>query len=418
MATVERRNGRFRLIFYLTGKRYSASLRTADPREADAIAGSAERTLMLLQQGVLTVPEGADLAPFVLSGGKLAERPKPPPAHSLGELCDRYLRAHELGAMEENSLDTVRMHLRHFAKTLGAGFSAQALELSHVQQHIDRRARQKGARGRPLSPTTLRKEVTSVRACWNWGLGAGLVGRPFPANKALKYPKGDEKPPFQTWAEVERQLARGGLSEVEQKELWDCLYLTLPQVQEFLDFARANARHGFLYPMVVTAAHTGVRRGELLAARVDDVDFAGGTVVVREKKRVRGQRSFRRVPLSPALERVLRAWVAGHPGGQHLFCHRLAVPRSKKRRAECGPLTRNEANDHFRRLVAGSKWAVLRGWHVLRHSFVSNCASRGVDQRMIDEWAGHQTEAMRKRYRHLVPSQQRQALRSVFGEGE
>lgn len=59
MATVERRNGRFRLIFYLTGKRCSASLRTADPREADAIAGSAERTLMLLQQGVLTVPEGA-----------------------------------------------------------------------------------------------------------------------------------------------------------------------------------------------------------------------------------------------------------------------------------------------------------------------------------------------------------------------
>jgi len=28
-------------------------------------------------------------------------------------------------------------------------------------------------------------------------------------------------------------------------------------------------------------------------------------------------------------------------------------------------------------------WEVLRGWHVLRHSFISNCASRGVDQRLL-----------------------------------
>jgi site-specific recombinase XerD len=93
------------------------------------------------------------------------------------------------------------------------------------------------------------------------------------------------------------------------------------------------------------------------------------------------------------------------------------VPRSKKRRTACVPLTRNETNDHFKRLVADSKWKVLRGWHVFRHSFISNCASKGVDQRMIDEWVGHQTEAMRKRYRHLIPSTQNQALRSVFAGG-
>jgi integrase len=122
--------------------------------------------------------------------------------------------------------------------------------------------------------------------------------------------------------------------------------------------------------------------------------------------------------MSALLEQVLREWLAQHPGGQMLFCHQLQVVRSKKRRTEPGPLTRNEANDHFKRTVAGSKWSVLRGWHVLRHSFVSNCAARGVDQRMIDEWVGHQTEEMRKRYRHLFPDQQRRAIRSVFGDGQ
>jgi integrase len=51
----------------------------------------------------------------------------------------------------------------------------------------------------------------------------------------------------------------------------------------------------------------------------------------------------------------------------------------------------------------GTELEVIKGWHVLRHSFVSLCASRGVDQRLIDEWVGHTTEEMRRRYRVLHP---------------
>jgi hypothetical protein len=38
-----------------------------------------------------------------------------------------------------------------------------------------------------------------------------------------------------------------------------------------------------------------------------------------------------------------------------------------------------------------------------------------VDQRLINGWVGHQTEEMVRRYRHLIPDQQRAAIRSVFG---
>jgi integrase len=79
-----------------------------------------------------------------------------------------------------------------------------------------------------------------------------------------------------------------------------------------------------------------------------------------------------------------------------------------------GALTKNEAHDHFKRALAGSKWAVVPGWHCFRHSFISLCASGGTDQRLIDEWVGHQTEEQRRRYRHLLPSTQREAIRSVF----
>jgi integrase len=66
-------------------------------------------------------------------------------------------------------------------------------------------------------------------------------------------------------------------------------------------------------------------------------------------------------------------------------------------------------------LVKGSKWDVLKGFHILRHAFISALASNGVDQRIIDEFAGHSTEQQRRRYRHLLPQVTRDAIIGVFG---
>ena len=78
-------------------------------------------------------------------------------------------------------------------------------------------------------------------------------------------------------------------------------------------------------------------------------------------------------------------------------------------------ITKDEAHDHFKRTVADSKWQTLRGYHVLRHSFISALASEGVDQRVIDEVVGHQSEEQRKRYRHLYPRVMKAAIERVFG---
>ncbi|WP_145453821.1 tyrosine-type recombinase/integrase [Gimesia panareensis] len=64
--------------------------------------------------------------------------------------------------------------------------------------------------------------------------------------------------------------------------------------------------------------------------------------------------------------------------------------------------------------VENSKWSVIPGWHCLRHSFISNLASHSIDQRLIDEFVGHTTEEMRRRYRHLFPEVKQAALCSVF----
>ena len=63
---------------------------------------------------------------------------------------------------------------------------------------------------------------------------------------------------------------------------------------------------------------------------------------------------------------------------------------------------------------AAEEEMVQVGFHTYRHSFASNLAARGVDQRIIDEWMGHQTEAMRKRYRHLSRRSGDRPWRSSF----
>jgi site-specific recombinase XerD len=86
----------------------------------------------------------------------------------------------------------------------------------------------------------------------------------------------------------------------------------------------------------------------------------------------------------------------------------------KPREQAPAALTRNEVHDHFKRVLAGTKWERVRGLHCLRHSSISACASKGVDQRLVQEWAGHMNEATSKRYRHLYPSTQQEAIKGVF----
>jgi integrase len=185
-------------------------------------------------------------------------------------------------------------------------------------------------------------------------------------------------------------------------------------MDELLAFIKENSVQPFLYPMCCFAAHTGARRSELTRLKIADIDFEAGTARIPEKKRVHGKRTTRRVPLSAFLMSVLQEWLVAHPGGPFLFSQQSAVIRSKKKRSAATPVTRDEAHDHLKRALADGKWKVVRGWHLFRHCFISLCVMKGIDQRLIDSWVGHTTEDMRKRYSHLYPSAEREAIQAVF----
>lgn len=107
----------------------------------------------------------------------------------------------------------------------------------------------------------------------------------------------------------------------------------------------------------------GARRSVLLQLRIDDVDFETNQALIRECKKARRLRTTRRVPLSGYLQRTLEEWLSRHPGGTMLFV------RNGEWRGQELPLNPTMASLHLRRMTKGTIWQVLRGWHVLRHSF-------------------------------------------------
>jgi len=414
MASIEKRGRTYRIIFRVNGRKFSRSLHTSNERQAIGSLARLEDNLRRVELGTLSIPEGADIATFLLSDGRNLAKRKRSTIRTLRQLFDAYFASIPSDSLEDTTLYGMRIHRGHLERILGRNLFFQSLQFDDLQAYVDKRSKEPGSRGHNVRPATIKKELRTLTSVWSWAMETGIVQKPLPKRR-LRFAKTTEKPRFQTWEEIERRIRRGDLTSDQEAELWSCLFLTRHEIEELLSHVRRTARQTFVYPMFVFAAHTGARRSEILRSQLDDIDLHTMCITLREKKRVRGQLTTRTVPMSPELHAVLTEWLDHHPGGSFTFCHDLNVVRSAKLRDSYGPLTCHEATDHFKRTLAGSKWDKVCGWHVFRHSFCSNCAAAGIDQRFINAWVGHQTEAMMKRYRHLIPSQQLQEIQRVFG---
>lgn len=394
MASLQKKGDSWYCQFIYAKKRRTFTIGPVEEKEALQWQSRTETLLMRLEQGLLHVPRGVSIADFILHDGK---PPVADPANdvtretTLHELREAYLTTFGNGAIEKNTLYTARIHLNHLEETYGKTLLLAGLTLGKLQQHVNRRQKL-------VSAITIKKEIDTFRSVWHWGLRMKWVDMPFPSS-GIVYPKTDEKLPFMSWDEIQRRIKAGGDAET----LYECLYLDTAQISKMLTHVKNKKAPAWVYPMVLMAAHTGARRSELIRVRVEDIDLDQATLTIREKKRAKGARTTRRVPISTSLASVLKTRMKEQKGKPFLF-----GPGDQ-------PLSVQSVHKAFERVLEGSKWSVIRGFHVLRHSMISACAMNNVDQRMLQEWVGHQTAAMQRRYTHLYPSAQKDALSAVFG---
>ncbi|WP_442505101.1 hypothetical protein SH528x_003875 [Novipirellula sp. SH528] len=165
-------SGNIHLSFRFGGKKFKRSLKTQEQSKAEGRLQRLIENIRLVESGRLEVPENADVATFLLSDGRLDGKPKVVRSVNLGELFQTFFDQMPDDSLEVNTEKGMKIHQRHLERHLGPRFRVQQLIREDLQRYVNKRAREPGIRGRTLSPTTIRKELATLRSVWNWALGA------------------------------------------------------------------------------------------------------------------------------------------------------------------------------------------------------------------------------------------------------
>jgi integrase len=167
----------------------------------------------------------------------------------------------------------------------------------------------------------------------------------------------------------------------------DIRYLDDAELTALLNVVPGDRRGQTERVLYLTAAMTGLRQGELLGLRWQDIDWSASRVRVR-RSYVRGEygtpksrRSSRSVPLADVVAGELDQLFkrsAYQRDEDLVFCH----PGTG------GPLDRSKVLKRFKAAAQGAGLRPVR-FHDLRHTFGTRMASAGVPLRTIQEWMGH-----------------------------
>jgi integrase len=177
----------------------------------------------------------------------------------------------------------------------------------------------------------------------------------------------------------------------------DFQFLSFEETERFVRAAATEWK-----AFVVTALKTGLRVGELLALKWEDLDLVAGRLLVRrtlwhdQEGTPKGGRT-REVPLSNEAIATLKAH--RHLKGDYVFCETNGKRLTHSRVKSVVPSTCKKAG-LAKRLTT----------HDLRHTFASHLVMRGVALKAVQELLGHATMEMTMRYAHLSPEVKREAV--------
>jgi len=265
--------------------------------------------------------------------------------------------------------------LKAFRRKLARDITPQDVEALKVAMSTTARGGRRGGdpeeRGNPLKVATVNHHLKLLKAIFNRAIKTGkLTYNPVRAIKLFK----------------ENNARTRCLTPEEEARL-------------FAHLAES------VKPLVTVALHTGMRKGELLNLRWDDVDFYTGTLRVREAKSGEGRSVVMNSVVRAASQAVRREQIE------------KAREQAKGGREILSPYVFCSSKGRFLHNLAKAWYPALEAagiedfrFHDLRHTFASRLAMAGVDLYTIQRAGGWKTAIMVQRYAHLSPDHMRAAV--------
>lgn len=283
---------------------------------------------------------------FLLARGRLIKDEDEGHHARLCIAYERYLR--ELRGLSLSSCQHHAMTVADFlARGLGAGQELGALTLENIEQYV-------ALRSREVSRHSLQHVVAYLRSFLHYCHDHGEIERALDAIETPRTYRGELPPQALDWSLVQALIRSIDLD------------------------SKAGRRDQCILHLM---AHYGLRPSEVVALRMDSIDWDAAVLHVVQCK----TRSDLLLPLAPQTMRLLRGYLA-HERTQGSDFPELFL------RARCpsGPLERWAIGDIFKKRVRQANLE-LPGHNVyrLRHTFAMRLLTRGVGVKAIGDLLGH-----------------------------
>jgi integrase len=190
---------------------------------------------------------------------------------------------------------------------------------------------------------------------------------------------------------------------------------TNAQVKTFLNEAKESS----YYTIYLTTIYTGMRRGEVLGLRWQDIDFDNNIIYVRQSlqevkkvgltfKEPKSGKS-RSITITPSLTKELKKVFKQQLEDKLLFgqlYHDLDLVFAQKNGK---PVQPTEMARNYRKIVERSGLHYIR-FHDLRHTHATLMLQQGVHPKIVSERLGHSKIGITMdTYTHVLPNMQKEA---------
>jgi integrase len=316
-------------------------------------------------------------------------------ALTVGEYLDRWLSDCVKGTVRESTFERYEYAIRPHIKPALGRVKLKSFTPAHVRGFY--RAKLDGSSdGSPgLAPATVHKLHVVLHKALDQAVADGLIPRN--ATDAVKIPR------------------------IDREEISP---LTAEEVGRLLEAAHGDR----LEALYVLAVHAGLRQGELLALKWDDLDLEAATLRVRRTLTYSGGKHSLAEPKTKKSRRTVRltsgavAALRDHLTRQMEEMDRLGslyAPGGLIFAGAAGSIINpsNLRSRSFARLLerAGlSQRSSGVRFHDLRHTCATLLLSRNVNPKIVSEMLGHATIAITlDTYSHVLPDMQEKAARAM-----
>jgi integrase len=290
--------------------------------------------------------------------GRYFEKPKD---ITINEVLERYMKEFS-PLLSPSSHERNQQVVSHFKSVFGE-YLIKDVTPSVLSQY-------KAERLQKVLPSTVKKELAFLRRVFNIAIDEWELCKENPVKKVMKSLKFDD--------------ARVRYVAPEEAEK---LRFTLPE---------------WLKPIVIVAAQTGLRQGNIVELTVPQLDFNLKLIIVPKTK----NGCPVNIPMTNIVKNTLLKVLQGKRiASVYVFCDEFGKPHSGKK-----------VSISFKRACERAGINNLR-FHDLKHDFATNLVQSGVDLYRVQKLCGHKDQRMTQRYAHLMPETLREAIKVIESKG-